>query len=110
MNIKVSDILKRIKKNPIKHLAICPNFDHLCIHFYYGDYDLIDTFDKYKYDFFETFSRYSGNFIFPVKSPLECLTPRGAFKSSLEKWTGPYGEDRKLLLDHLIKCFEEIGE
>ena len=107
---KVSDVLKHIKKEPIQYMAICPNFEHLSDWDYYDGSYLIDTFDSYKDDFFKTFSRYSGNIAFPVKSPFEHMTPRDAFSSLVGYWSGQYGEDRKLLLDHLIKCFEEIGE
>ena len=108
--IKVSDVLKLIKKDPIKTMGICPNFDRLGIRFYYDNEDLIETFDLYKDHFFKTFSRYSGNINYPVKSPFKCKTSEEVFRSKMYYWTGPYGKDRKLLLDHLIKCFEEIGE
>jgi hypothetical protein len=51
-------------------------------------------------------TKHSGNFDYPVPSPIVTLNAVEAFES-LDSWTGKYGQLRRELLDFLIETLEK---
>lgn len=97
--MELIDALRQLRAGdiPIPLLGLCENLEFLC-----------PTLDGH--DFVArhapSWPEFSGRACYPVPDPDGECPPDGLFHSRQPKWTGPYGEARMRLVDHLIESIK----
>lgn len=62
----------------------------------------------WNYSFNCAWEHFSGALVYPVPDPEGLTTPSRAYHDCAYYWVGPYGELRINLVNHYIKCLEEM--
>jgi hypothetical protein len=78
-----------------KYYGICYNLESM-LH----NADAIKYIKKYQ----ESWPLYTGDSAYPVPDNTLGLSPEDAYNRMIDLWKGEYGQNRKSLLDHLIKA------
>lgn len=101
--MKLVDVLKKIKEDPVLSIGICGNYKRVIAESY--AVDSLMKFNECMEQACKNWVYFSGSTLFPIKC--EGLQPTFAYELR-RKWTGEYGRRRMELLDRMIDIAETM--
>ena len=107
---EIVDLLVELKEGDLGELCKRKNVSISSAMHCKASYDAFMLWYNTSDDVYDNWDKFSGDYMYPVPSPDENMTPEEYYYYTPNKWGGEYGKLRMDLLDRMIEWYSRLAD